>query len=217
MATPKVWRNVNVTMQSALATALVISAISKANPGVVSYTGADPVNGDYVLLPSVNGMHQVSGRVFRVAGVDGGANTFQLEGEDTTGYDTFSSGSAQVITFGNSIATATQISVSGGTFPQIDTTTIHDAASSSIPGLPEASIVNFDNIWDIADAGLRAMKAAFIAQQTRAFKFVFGTGGNIWLFNGYVGASLNPGGQAQGLVTTPATITVQKESTFYSA
>lgn len=216
MASPRKWSNVAVAMQSALATALTVTAITKANPGVVSYTGTDPTNGDYVLL-TASGMFQVNGRVFRIANVDGTGNTFELEGEDTTLYDTFTSGTAQVITFGTSITTATTISSSGGTFPFIDTTTIHQNQKTQIPGLPEAASYTFDNIWDVSDTGLKAMKAAFDAQAQRCFKFVFGTGGQIMVFNGYVGANLLPGGTAQELVTTQAAITMFGSPTYYSS
>ena len=68
----------------------------------------DPVNGDFVVL-TVVGMHQVNGRVFRVANVNGAGNTFELEGENTTAYDTFTSGTAEVITFGTTAATFTGV------------------------------------------------------------------------------------------------------------
>ncbi|MFI0609116.1 MAG: phage tail tube protein [Anaerolineae bacterium] len=216
MATARKWTNVAVAMQSALATALTISGITKANPGVVSYTGTDPSNGDYVYL-SVQGMHQVNDRVFRVANVNGAANTFELEGEDTTAFDTFSSGTAQVITFGTSITTSTKVTPSGGGFDFIDTTTIHGNQRSQMPGLPNARSYAFTNIWDVSDTGLKAMKSASDGQAMRAFKFTFGTGGQIMVFTGYPAADLSPGGEALGLVTCDTVITVQGSPTYYAS
>jgi hypothetical protein len=86
-----------------------------------------------------------------------------------------------------------------------------------MPGLPAASTFTFDNIWDVADAGLQAMKRASDAQAKRAFKFTFGNGGQVMLFVGYVGANLLPGGQAQALVTTPTTITMNGTPTYYAS
>jgi hypothetical protein len=77
------WTNVGVDVQTALSAAQTVDSISKAAPGVLAYQGTDPANGDYVLL-KVNGMHQLNEKVFRVANVNTAANTFQLEGEDTT-------------------------------------------------------------------------------------------------------------------------------------
>ncbi|HEY1182235.1 MAG TPA: hypothetical protein VGE56_08030, partial [Rhodocyclaceae bacterium] len=89
------WSNVQVAIQSALAAADTITGVTKADPGVVTATGHGIADGSYVKV-SAEGMHQIDGRVFRVDGGD--TNTFQLEGEDTTLYDTFTSGSAEAIT-----------------------------------------------------------------------------------------------------------------------
>ncbi len=213
MATAKKWSNVAVAMQSALGSIITVTAISKAAEGVVTATNA-LANGEYVVL-SVQGMRQVDDRVFRVKAVSG--TGFTLEGENTTAFDTFTSGTCQKITFGTSITTATSLSVSGGDFDFIDTTTIHQAARSQVPGLPSASNFSFDNIWDVSDAGLTAMKSASDAQAKRAFMFTFGTGGQIMVFNGYVGASLLPGGSAQQLVTTKTAITMNGTPTYYAS
>lgn len=214
MATARKWSNVAVAMQSALAAAKTITAITKASPGVVSSTAHGYSNGDYVFL-SIQGMHQLNDRVARVAGVT--ADTFQLEGIDTTAFDTFTTGTAEKITFGTSITTATSISASGGDFGFIDTTTIHGNVRTQMPDLPGASSFSFENIWDASDVGLLAMKTASDAQAKRAFKFTFGSGGQIMVFAGYVGASLLPGGQAQGLVTTPTVITMNGTASYYAS
>lgn len=214
MAQAKKWSNVQIAMQSALGVAKTITGISQATTGVVTSTAHGLANGTYVTL-TVSGMRQMNDRTARIANV--AANTFELEGIDTTAFDAFTSGSCTAVTFGANITTATSISSSGGGFDMIDTTTIHDSARTQMPGLPAATTFTFDNIWDISDAGLLAMKTASDAQAKRAFKFTFGAGGQIMTFNGYVGASLLPGGQAQGLVTTPTTITMNSTSSNYAS
>jgi hypothetical protein len=214
MATPRKWSNVAIAMQSALAAAKTITAVTKANPGVASSTAHGYSNGDFVVL-AIQGMHQLNDRVCRVAGVT--ADTFQLEGIDTTLFDTFASGTAEKITFGTSVTTATTISSSNASFDMIDTTTIHGNAKTQMPGLPNAATYTMDNIWDVSDAGLLAMKSASDAQAKRAFKFTFGTGGQIGVFLGYVGANLLPGGQAQQLVTTQTVITMNGSPSYYAS
>ena len=214
MAVITKWSSVAVSVQSALASAKTITAITKANPGVVSSTAHGYSNGDYVFL-SVSGMYQINDKVVRVASV--ATDSFSLEGVDTTLFDTFVSGTAEKITFGNSITTATNVSSSGGNFEFIDSTTIHASAKSQLPGLPEATSFTMDHIWDVSDAGLLALKAASDNQAKRAFKFTFGTGGKIMAFSGYVGASLIPGGSAQQLVTTPSVITMNGTPTYYAS
>ncbi len=214
MATAKKWSNVAVAMQSAIGEALTITGITEANPGVATSTAHGLSNGDYVYL-EIQGMYQLNGRVCRIA--NKADNTFELEGIDTTAFDTFSSGTAKKLTFGTSITTATTLSASGGDFDFIDTTTIHTNAKTQMPGLASPATYQFDNIWDVSDAGLIAMKAAADAQAIRAFKFTFGTGGQIMTFAGYVGATLLPGGSAQQLVTTSTVITMFGAPSYYSA
>ena len=214
MATARKWSNVAIAMESALAGAKTISGITKASPGVVTSTAHGYSNGDYVLIAAV-GMYQIDGRVFRVASV--ATDTFALEGEDTTAYDTFTSGTAKKITFGTSLATATGLSATGGDFNFIKTTTIHGNVETQIPGLASAAAYTFENIWDVSDTGLVAMKSASDSQSQKCFKFTFGSGGQIMVFNGYVGASLLPTGSAQDLVKTSTTVTMFGKPTYYSS
>ena len=66
-----------------------ISAITKANPAVVTATSHGYTNGDEVYISAVVGMTQVNGRWFTVANKT--TNTFQLSGIDSSGYSTYSS------------------------------------------------------------------------------------------------------------------------------
>jgi hypothetical protein len=212
MANVVKWSNVAVGVQSTLGANKTITGITKANPGVVSSTAHGYVNGDYVLI-TANGMYQVDGRVFRVAGSV--TNAFNLEGEDTTLYDTFTSGVANLITFGTSMTTATGLTAAGGDFDFIDTTTIHENVRKQIPGLASAATYTFENIWDPADAGLLALKLASDNQAQRAIRFTF-AGGQKVLFNGYVGATLLPTGNAQDKVSTSVAMTMFGRPTIYA-
>jgi hypothetical protein len=206
------WSNVAVAVQSAIGVAKVITGISKASPGVVTSTAHGYANGDYVLL-AVQGMYQLDGIVARINAIT--ANTFNLEGLDTTLFDTFTSGSAQSITFGTSLTTATSINASGGDFDFIDTTTIHDNIKKQIPGLPSPGTFTMDLFWDVSDAGLIALKAASDNQAQRAVRFTFANGQKV-TFNGYVGASGLPTGGAQDLVKTSVVITMFGKPNIYA-
>lgn len=210
----KTWSNVAIAVQSALATALTITAITKANPGVVTYTGTDPSNGDYLLL-KVQGMSQVDYKVVRAANVNGGGNTFEMEGVDSSTYDTFSSGTAEVITFGTTLSVVSGLSSSGGDFNQIDVTTIHDSVNKQIPGNANATSFNLTCNWDPADAGLIALKAAADAKAVRCVKFTFADSTK-YLFAGYIGCTLSPTGSAQQKVETPVVITAYGRPTAYA-
>lgn len=67
---------------------LTITGITRAVPGVLTYTGTDPANGDDFDLSGITGMAELNGKRVRVANVDGGANTFQLTENDGTPIDT---------------------------------------------------------------------------------------------------------------------------------
>lgn len=76
-------------------TAKNITAITQANPGVITSNAHGFSNGDDVFTDSITGMIELNGRTFRVAGVT--ANTFQLndyQGNaiDTSAYTAYSSG-----------------------------------------------------------------------------------------------------------------------------
>lgn len=209
------WSNVQVAIQSAIGAEKTITGITKANPGEVTAVGHGFVAGDYVLL-TVNGMFQVNNRIFRVVGSSPtGPDQFILEGEDTTLYDTFTSGTAAKLTLGTTMATVTGLNASGGNFDFIETTTVHDNTKTQIPGLPAPATYSLDNIWDVSDAALIALKKASDNQTTVAIRFAFANGQKV-VFMGYVGATLLPGGSAQQLVTTPVVITMFGKPTTYA-
>jgi hypothetical protein len=78
-----------------LASDLTISAITKANPGVVTANSHGFANGDFVNISSVVGMTEVNGETFKVA--NKATNTFELTDVDgnnvnTSSFTTYSSG-----------------------------------------------------------------------------------------------------------------------------
>lgn len=78
-----------------LEAAKTVSAITKANPGVVTSNAHGFVNGDWVKFSAMSGMTQLQGRTAIVAGAT--ANTFQLHDHtgaviDTTSYGVFTAG-----------------------------------------------------------------------------------------------------------------------------
>lgn len=213
MADPIVWKNVSINMQSAIEAASTITAITKDNPAVATETAHGRANGDLLYL-SVSGMSQLDRRVVRIANAD--TNTYELEGVDSTEFDTFSSGTAAEVTIDTAITSATTVSASGGDFDFIDTTTIHQSMRTQMPNLPNAITYTFDHIWDPSDTGQIAMKSASDAQARRAFEIGFPSGKKVYL-SGYVGFSGIPGGSAQQLVTTQGVITIEGMPTSYSS
>lgn len=85
--------NFAITRAQLELTTQAITGITKADPAVVTYTGADSFTaGDLVLIRDVVGMTEVNNRRLTVGTVNTGSNTFELEDVDSSAYTTYSSG-----------------------------------------------------------------------------------------------------------------------------
>lgn len=71
-------------------TSKAITAITKANPAVVTATAHGYSDGDLVYIRDVGGMDEVTNRVFIIDGVT--TNTFELQGVDSTNFSTYTGG-----------------------------------------------------------------------------------------------------------------------------
>ena len=208
-----IWSNVQIAVQSALGANKTITGITKASPAVVTSTAHGLSNGAYVTL-TVQGMWQLDQVVARIANV--AANTFELEGIDATSYDTFTSGTANEVTFGTTLSSVSDINVSGGDFQMIDVTTIHDNVRKEVPGSASPVSISMTANWDPSDAGLVALKSASDQQAQRAVLFSFANSQK-FVFNAYVGCSLAPVGSAQDLIKTNVVFTALGGPKAYSS
>jgi hypothetical protein len=69
------WHTQGATL---LETGLTITGITQDDPGVVTYTGSDPANGEWFYLSGIVGMTELNGRYVKIANVNAGANTFEI-------------------------------------------------------------------------------------------------------------------------------------------
>lgn len=103
-----------------------VTAITKANPAVVTYAGADTyANGDDVVITGGD-MPEIVGRRFRVAGLDAGANTFQLTHTDGSNLD-----STAFTTYTGGATVAKIYKVAGG-FLEVDLPKVQFAQSADV-------------------------------------------------------------------------------------
>jgi hypothetical protein len=206
-------------VQSALATAITIGSggITKASPGVMTYTGTDPSDGDILLLTNIVGMHEVGDRLFRADNTNAGSNTTELEGEDTSSYTTITSGQAQVVTFGYSIGDITlNLNASGGEFEQIDMTPVSSRTRVKIPGVASEIQFSFSLLWDPSNAALAAMAAASKTKSKLALEVRFADGARVY-FYGYVACLNVPTGSSQEAAVTTVTFTGVGYPTAYAS
>lgn len=208
-----VWSKVAVAVQTVLAAAVALTAITKANPAVASATAHGYANGD-VLLLRVNGMTQLDYAVVRVANQATG--TFELEGIDSTTFDTFiaTGSTAQKITFGANASTFQDVSASGGEAADIEIKTIHTDQDRVIPGNRTPLSFSFGSLWDVSDPALKALKSFDNIKSPCAIMFRFATGDLVY-FAAVPSTSLAPGGSAGNAVTTPVKLNVSGVLSYY--
>lgn len=121
----------------------IISAITKANPAVVSEASHGRVIGDVVRITNALGMTEVNDIPFVVNPVDTGS--YRLLDVDSTAYGTYqaSSGRADLGVFSN-LCELTGFNRQGGTSPEIDATTQCSDAQEFEVGLPDFGTVQVD-------------------------------------------------------------------------
>jgi hypothetical protein len=152
-------------MESAIASATTITAVSKAAPGVFTASGHSFVNGDFVLL-EIQGMVELNGIVGKVVNVVAGTS-FQIAGPDgaagldTTLFSTFSSGTAKKITYGTTINGVQDFQFAGGDIKTTDTTTVSDTTDKQAVVGATAQSADMTMQWDPSSAAQQAMLAAF--------------------------------------------------------
>lgn len=197
-------------MESAIAAAKTITAVTKAAPGVFSSTAHGYANGDIVYL-EILGMVELNGRLFKVVNV--ATDTFQVAGVDgvtgldTTLYSTFTSGTAKKVTLGTSITGVQEFNFAGGDIKTVDTTTVNDVQDTQIVVGASAQSADMTMQWDPAAVAQQAMIAAFQTRANKGFKVVWPDGA--WAaWYGTVGYTGAPGGGKQGVTTSPAKITM---------
>lgn len=206
MSDIQLWSDVDVDVQTALAPAKVITAISKATSAVCSSSTHDYVVNDILLL-KVQGMIDLDYAVAKVTAVVAGVS-FALGGIDSTLFGTFVSGTAEKITFGASAATFTEVSAAGGESEQVLIQTIHRRRGYNLPGNETPLVFTFGSLWVPSDPALIALKAASRARSVLAMRFTFADG-SLGLFAGTPAASLVPNGSAGAPVTTPVIVNVR--------
>lgn len=171
--TAEVARNARLEMQATIDTAKTLTAITKANPAVASSAAHGLANGDVVVL-AVEGMTEVDGLVVRVANVTAG--TFELEGINSTGYGTFTSGTAREVLTWVTISGATQVNFGSGSAEQLDKSTLVDRTKRYEAGLPDQPNITVNIFGDVTDAGQVAVEAAGVSGTSMAFRYTRKTG-----------------------------------------
>lgn len=149
-----------LSVSTAEAAADVITAISAANPGVVTSASHGITAGSIVRIADVLGMVQVNNRAF-VAGTVA-ANTLELRGQDTSGYSAYVSGGNMYAQTMVEVGYVREMSGFDGEAPDVDVSHLRSLEREFLLGLPDPG--NFSlQLWvpstaDTSHARLRKLK-----------------------------------------------------------
>lgn len=152
-------RNVRVEIAATYSAAKVVTAVTKADPGVATSTTHGMSDGAIGYFNNVVGMDEINGGAFSVDAP--GASTFNLESEDTSTYGTFTSGDFVPVATWNTLTTSTSYEIGGGAADELDVTTLLDRIKQTENGLLAAQTVTIQGFSDPQNAAaITARKAA---------------------------------------------------------
>lgn len=186
------------------ATAKTATAISKANPAVVTATAHGFADGDVVKMSGVVGMVEINNKVGVVTVVD--ANNFKLNGIDSTNFTTYTSGGS---------ATPTQVTVGNlkgwsgftGQASDIDVTDLSSVAKEYRAGLVDNGELQLDVQTLDTDEGQMALIGSRAASGPSS-KFVLTfANGKTRTFNGYC-KQFSENGAVDAVIMSQATVRI---------
>lgn len=154
-----------VRVATATASSKTITAITAANPPVVSSTAHGYTAGQVVYIDTVVGMVELNGRAFVVGVVASG--TFELKGIDGTGYTAYSSGGTAVLKTMTEVANVTATSLFEGTTPEIVVTNQRSRRAEYLVDIPDSGSGSLTIHVDVTDPGqarLRALRTSTAAE-----------------------------------------------------
>lgn len=153
-------RNVRVEIAATYGAAKTVSAISKASPGVCTTSVAHSMTDGTIgyFSDDLAGMEELAGAAFSVDGPV--STTFNIEGEDTSTYGTFSSGTFIPVATWATLSTATSYEISDSAPDQIDATTLLSRIKLQEAGLLANQTITFGNLSDAQLSAFTLLKNA---------------------------------------------------------
>ncbi len=119
-----------------------ITAITAADPPVVTSTTHGLSDGDIVTITTVVGMTELNSKTFIADVIN--ANSFSLFDADSSGYGAYVSGGQLAVGDFNAFCDSTSFSQTGGTATEIDTTTICSTRRENVLGLSDVGTAQLD-------------------------------------------------------------------------
>ena len=168
-------RGVRVEIAATYAAAKTVTAITKANPGVATSTAHGLTNDTVGYFLNVTGMVQLEGQAVRVKNVT--ANTFELQGLDTTNYADFTAGTFVPVATWNTMAEATSYALGGGAGNKLNATRLIDIIDQEEQGNLPAGTASINVLaQDTPSAAMTTIENAVQNQSATNVRITLGNG-----------------------------------------
>lgn len=205
-----------VSLATTYDSAKTVSALTNATPGVATSTAHGYADGDIIVMSS--GWSNLNNRVVRVDGQT--ANTFEVEGIDTSSVTLFpagsGTGSATEITAFTQITQIMGFATSGGDQQFVNYSFLEQSYETQIPTITSAQSITIDIADDPSLAGYIALKTASDARAVRALKIAMPDGSTIY-YNGYVSLNETPTVSKGAVMQVKATFSLLSRPVRYAA
>lgn len=189
-----------------------ISAITKADPGVVTATAHGITDGSIISVSGVVGMVEVNGRAFVASPVD--TNTLTLKGVDTSGYTTYGSAGTAVAHTMTDIGEVVGWGGLDGQSDEIDSTHLRSTAKEYLVGLQDFGNATLELNTVNTDAGQERLRALKSSQAVGTFSIQL-SDGTVMALRAYV-RSFTVDNQTNGKVSSSVTLRITGEPSWFA-
>ena len=191
-----------------------VSAISNANPGVITSAAHGLLNGAFYELKT--GWQKINERIFKAANI--ATNALDVSGIDTTDTNRFPSGSSagslREITAWTQISQILEFTTGGGEQQFSNFSFLEEDFERQLPTITSAQSITIGIADDPTLAGFIALKAAGEARAIRAVRVTL-PNGSVILYNGYVSFNETPTLNKGSVMQVTATISLQGRPVRY--
>lgn len=205
-----------LSLATAYAASVSVTAVSNANPGVATATAHGFSNGD--ILEVTSGWSRLNNRLVRVSGVT--ANTFNLEGIDTSSTTLYpagtGTGSVRKITGFTQISQILDLSSSGGEMQFVTYSFLEQDFETQLPTQSSPQTLSMTIADDSSLAGYTAMKNAATTRALTGLRAQLPSGAVLY-YNGYVNFDETPSMTKNQLMGCKGGFSLQGRPVRYSS
>lgn len=203
-----------VAIATAYGSSKSVTAITNANPGVITAAAHGMANGAYYELKS--GWQRINDRIFKAANVS--TNAVDVTGIDTTSTTLFpagtGTGSLKEITAWTQIGQILEFTTNGGEQQFTNFSFLEENFERQLPTITSAQSIQMSIADDPTLAGYIALKAAGETTAIRALRITL-PDGSVILYNGYVSFNETPTLTKSQVMAVSATFSLQGRPVRY--